>query len=184
MIIQDIVKQILYDKPQIYHLPLEHSYQVIKELRSSGFDILIDLCGNDFLDREKRFEVVYNLMNIRSNSRIILKVSLSINQEISTISDLYFSAAWYEREAFDMYGISFNNLKDHRRILTDYGFVGHPMRKDFPVTGYVQIKYDESLQKIVSEPVDLEQEYREFDFSSSWKGIEPNLPGDEKASKS
>ena len=145
------------------------------------FQQLIDLCGVDFPDRSSRFEVVYQLLSITKNWRICLRVIT--NQDVLTVSDIYKSAGWYEREAWDLYGINFIGHPDLRRILTDYGFEGHPLRKDFPLFGNVEVRYDEKLARIIQEPVsltanNLTQEYRNFDFRSPWHG---RLPGDEKA---
>ena len=155
-----------------------------KQLR---FTILTDLFAADFPNREKRFEIVYNLLSLENNKRIIIKTHLDDGEEIHTASNIFSAATWYEREVFDMFGVTFTGSPDMRRILTDYGFVGHPLRKDFPVTGHVQVKYDETLQKVVYESVSLDQDFREFDFMSPWQGpnyVLPNvLPGDEKATK-
>ena len=155
-----------------------------KQLR---FTILTDLFAADFPNREKRFEIVYNLLSLENNKRIIIKTHLDDGEEIHTASSIFSAATWYEREVFDMFGVTFTGSPDMRRILTDYGFVGHPLRKDFPVTGHVQVKYDETLQKVVYESVSLDQDFREFDFMSPWQGpnyVLPNvLPGDEKATK-
>ena len=145
------------------------------------FTVLTDLFGADFPDRKKRFEIVYNLLSLEYNERIIVKIHVADNEEVPSISEVFLAAGWYEREAFDMYGVVFSGSPDPRRILTDYGFVGHPLRKDFPLTGHVQVKYDETLQKIVYEPVNLGQDYRNFDFISPWQGPNYILPGDEKA---
>ncbi len=153
----------------------------IKQSTDLRFTILTDLFAVDFLDRSKRFEIVYNLLSLKLNERIIIKVHIEENESVPSVTKIFSVACWYEREAFDMYGVNFSDSHDLRRILTDYGFVGHPLRKDFPLTGYVQVKYDQILEKVVYEPVKLDQEYREFDFSSDWKGPTYLLPGDEKA---
>ena len=159
-------------------------FKTDKQLR---FTILTDLFAADFPNREKRFEIVYNLLSLENNKRIIIKTHLDDGEEIHTASSIFSAATWYEREVFDMFGVTFTGSPDMRRILTDYGFVGHPLRKDFPVTGHVQVKYDETLQKVVYESVSLDQDFREFDFMSPWQGpnyVLPNvLPGDEKATK-
>jgi NADH-quinone oxidoreductase subunit C len=148
------------------------------------FTILTDLFAADFINRKKRFEVVYSLLSLKLNQRIIFKVFLSENETLSSISNIYQAANWYEREVYDMFGVEFDNSPDMRRILTDYGFKGHPLRKDFPLAGHLQVKYDSKLEKVVYEPVSLEQEFRNFDFASPWGGPSTNiLPGDEKASK-
>jgi len=162
---------------------IEKTLSKLKTEKTLRFTILTDLFGADFPNREKRFEIVYNLLSLENNERIIIKTHLDDSQEISTISSIFSAATWYEREVFDMFGIIFTGSPDLRRILTDYGFVGHPLRKDFPVTGHVQVKYDESLQKVVYESVSLDQDFREFDFMSPWHSPKYILPGDEKATK-
>ncbi|MFQ3307301.1 MAG: NADH-quinone oxidoreductase subunit C [Candidatus Midichloriaceae bacterium] len=147
------------------------------------FKILLDICGVDYPDREKRFEVVYHLLSIENNLRLRIKVSVDESEFLPSINDIYSSANWYEREAWDMYGILFYGNDDLRRILTDYGFSGHPMRKDFPLSGHVEIKYDVEKEKVIYEPVKLVQEYRDFNFQSPWEGEKYLLPGDEKANK-
>ncbi|HXC92101.1 MAG TPA: NADH-quinone oxidoreductase subunit C [Stellaceae bacterium] len=146
------------------------------------FTILCDICGVDFPDRPLRFEVVYNLLSMRHNQRIRVKLETDENDPVPTATGLFSSAGWWEREAWDLYGIYFADNPDLRRILTDYGFEGHPMRKDFPLTGYVELRYDEQQKRVVYEPVRLQQEFRSFDFLSPWEGMDKILPGDEKAS--
>jgi NADH-quinone oxidoreductase subunit C len=153
----------------------------LKESKDLRFTILTDLFAADFPDRPKRFEVVYNLLSLKLNKRILIKVEASEEDVIPSITKIFSAACWYERETYDMYGINFSGSHDVRRLLTDYGFKGHPLRKDFPLYGYVQVKYDNTQEKVVYEPVKLEQEYRHFDFSSSWEGPNYKLPGDEKA---
>ena len=145
------------------------------------FKILVDLCGNDWPQREKRFDVVYHLLSLAKNMRIRVKVLAGEGEAIKSCIALYPAAGWFEREAFDMYGIAFENNPDLRRILTDYGFSGYPLRKDFPLTGYVELRYDEELKRVVYQPVQLVQEFRDFDFMSPWEGAPHILPGDEKA---
>jgi len=158
--------------------------QFVKEHEALRFTILTDLFGADFPERLERFEVVYSLLSLKLNKRLLFKINLEENQSTPSIAAIFSAACWYEREAFDMYGIEFEGCPDMRRILTDYGFVGHPLRKDFPLTGHVQVRYDEKLEKVIYEPVSLEQEFRNFDFSSPWQGKEgQKLPGDEKATK-
>ena len=147
------------------------------------FQQLVDICGVDYPEREKRFEVVYNLLSLKHNQRIRIKVRCDEATAIPSASKIYSSAGWFEREAWDLYGIWFADHPDLRRILTDYGFDGHPMRKDFPLTGYVELRYDETQKRVVYEPVKLVQEFRYFDFLSPWEGINRQLPGDEKATK-
>ncbi|RZJ25289.1 MAG: NADH-quinone oxidoreductase subunit C [Brevundimonas sp.] len=148
-----------------------------------GFQQLVDLCGVDFPDREERFEVVYHLLSLTRNVRIRVKVSTDETRPVPSVIPVYPNADWFEREAFDMYGMLFSGHPDLRRLLTDYGFQGHPLRKDFPMTGYVEVRYDEEQKRVVYEPVKLTQEFRNFDFLSPWEGAEypaPVLPGDEK----
>ena len=140
----------------------------IKESNDLRFTILTDLFAADFPLRSHRFEVVYSLLSLKLNKRVLFKIELDEEHLAPSIVHLFSAACWYEREAFDMFGISFDGCPDMRRILTDYGFIGHPLRKDFPVTGHLQVKYDEKLEKVVYEPVLLEQEFRNFDFSSPW----------------
>lgn len=142
---------------------------------------MIDLTAVDYPEREKRFEIIYNLLSIRYNTRIVVKVLAAEDEVVPTAVPIYSAANWFEREVWDMYGVFFSDHPDLRRILTDYGFAGHPQRKDFPLTGYVEVRYDEEKKRVVYEPVKLDQEYRTFDFSSPWQGTEYVLPGDEKA---
>jgi NADH-quinone oxidoreductase subunit C len=155
----------------------------IKQSEDLRFSILTDLFAADFLERPKRFEVVYNLLSLKLNERVIIKIAAEENELVPSITNIFSAAGWYEREVYDMYGVNFAGSADLRRILTDYDFVGHPLRKDFPLTGYLQVKYDEVLKKVVYEPVKLDQPYREFDFSSNWTSPIYQLAGDEKASK-
>ena len=146
-----------------------------------AFSVLVDICGVDHPDRPDRFDVVYNLLSLRHNRRIRLKLETDEEKPVPTATGLYSAAGWYEREAWDLYGIYFADHPDLRRILTDYGFEGHPLRKDFPLTGYVELRYDEDQKRVVYEPVRLKQEFRSFDFLSPWEGMNHVLPGDEKA---
>ena len=145
------------------------------------FKVLLDICGVDYPEREKRFEVVYHLQSLRLNQRIRVKVECNESDIIPSVSGVYSSANWYEREAWDLFGIMFSDHPDLRRLLTDYGFDGHPLRKDFPLTGYVEVRYDEEQKRVVYEPVKLTQAFRSFDFMSPWEGAKYILPGDEKA---
>ena len=145
------------------------------------FKQLVDLCGVDYPDREMRYEVVYNLLSMSQNHRVRVKVAAGEGMPVPSISSVFSAAGWYEREAWDLYGIFFSNHPDLRRILTDYGFEGHPLRKDFPLTGYVELRYDEDQKRVVYEPVKQAQEFRKFDFMSPWEGMGAILPGDEKA---
>lgn len=144
------------------------------------FTTLIDITAVDYPGRDKRFEVVYFFLSMTLNQRIRVKINVMDGETVDTITTLYSTANWSEREVFDMYGIKFANHPDLRRLLTDYGFEGHPLRKDFPTTGYVEMRYDETEKRCIYEPVTLTQEYRQFDFMSPWEGAEYILPGDEK----
>ena len=146
------------------------------------FSILCDICGVDYPDRPQRFDVVYNLLSVSLNQRIRLKLETDEEQPVASATALYSSAGWWEREAWDLFGIFFSDHPDLRRILTDYGFEGHPLRKDFPLTGFVELRYDDDQKRVVYEPVRLKQEFRSFDFISPWEGMDRILPGDEKAS--
>jgi NADH-quinone oxidoreductase subunit C len=141
----------------------------------------IDICGADYPAREKRFDVVYHLLSPRHNQRIRVKVETDEMTPVPSLCGVFPAANWYEREAYDFYGILFTGHPDLRRILTDYGFEGHPLRKDFPLTGFVEVRYDDEQKRVVYEPVKLVQEFRNFDFLSPWEGTEYVLPGDEKA---
>ena len=143
------------------------------------FTTLIDICGADYPERERRFDVVYHLLSMQLNHRIRIKTETDEQTPVVSVASLFPGADWYEREAFDMYGILFSGHPDLRRILTDYGFQGHPLRKDFPLTGHVEVRYDVEQQRVIYEPVKLMQGYRNFDFLSPWEGM--TLPGDEKA---
>ncbi|OFE21553.1 NADH-quinone oxidoreductase subunit C [Brucella canis] len=142
---------------------------------------LTDISGVDYPQREKRFDVVYQLLSPRQNQRIRVKVQADEDTLVPSAVPVFFGAEWYEREAYDMYGILFSGHPDLRRILTDYGFEGHPLRKDFPLTGFVEVRYNDELKRVVYEPVQLRQEFRNFDFLSPWEGTDYVLPGDEKA---
>ena len=148
-----------------------------------GFISMIDICGVDWPQREKRFDVVYHLLSPKQNLRIRVKVAVADGESVPSTTSVYKGAEWFEREAWDMYGIPFSGHADLRRLLTDYGFEGHPLRKDFPTTGYVEVRYDDAAKRVVYEPVELKQEFRNFDFMSPWEGTEYVLPGDEKAAK-
>lgn len=155
----------------------------LKQSEELRFTILTDLFAADFLNRLKRFEVTYNLLSLKLNKRILIKIAVGEDESVPSITKIFSASCWYEREIYDMFGVKFSGSHDLRRLLTDYDFNGFPLRKDFPLTGYVQVKYDALQAKVVYEPVKLEQEYREFDFSSNWQGPSYVLPGDEKARK-
>jgi len=157
---------------------------VLRFLRDDGqsmFVNLTDVCGVDWPGRVRRFDVVYHLLSPRQNMRVRVKVQASEETLIPSATSVYPGADWFEREAYDMYGILFSGHPDLRRLLTDYGFEGHPLRKDFPTTGYVEVRYDDEAKRVVYEPVKLAQEFRQFDFQSPWEGTDYELPGDEKA---
>ncbi len=160
---------------------------VLKFLRDDilcRYTQLIDLTAVDYPERAKRFDIVYHLLSLHHNTRIRVKAELGEDETIPSAIEIYPCANWFEREAFDMYGVVFAKHPDLRRILTDYGFEGYPLRKDFPLTGHVQVKYDDQEKRVVYEPVTLVQEYRNFDYLSPWEGASYVLPGDEKAKKS
>jgi NADH-quinone oxidoreductase subunit C len=161
--------------------------RVLKFLRDDSnclFKMLIDVCGVDYPDRDPRFDAVYHLLSLKHNYRIRVKAGVAEDAAIPSVVGVFSSAGWFEREAYDMYGIFFDGNPDLRRLLTDYGFEGHAFRKDFPLTGYVEVRYDEAQKRVVYEPVRLAQEFRSFDFLSPWEGmLQQRLPGDEKAGK-
>lgn len=156
--------------------------RMLRDDKRGQFEILIDLCGVDYPHRAQRFDVVYHLLSPRLNLRLRVKITASEDTQVPSAIPVFPNADWYEREAYDMYGILFAGHPDLRRLLTDYGFQGHPLRKDFPLTGYVEVRYDDEKKRVVYEPVKLTQDFRTFDFESPWEGTTYNLPGDEKAS--
>ncbi|MBT4880091.1 MAG: NADH-quinone oxidoreductase subunit C [Alphaproteobacteria bacterium] len=143
----------------------------LRDTPQGFFKQLVDICGVDYPDRHPRFQVVYNLLSVKNNLRIRVVLETSEADPVPSVASVFSSANWWEREAWDMYGIQFSDHPDLRRLLTDYGFEGHPLRKDFPLTGYVEVRYDEEQKRVVYSPVELPQEYRTFDFSSPWEGI-------------
>jgi len=145
------------------------------------FKQLSDIAGVDYPERAKRFDVVYHLLSYQNNVRIRVKIETDEDTPVPSVNEVFPAANWYEREAWDLYGIYFSGHPDLRRLLTDYGFSGHPLRKDFPVTGFVEVRYSEEQKRVVYEPVTLTQDFRSFDFMSPWEGAEYVLPGDEKA---
>jgi len=161
----------------------ERIVEVLDRLKAEPFRFhqLIDICGADYPMRARRFDVVYHLLSLTQNIRLRVKVQTDEAVPVPSVRSVYPNADWYERETFDMYGVLFSNHPDLRRLLTDYGFEGHPLRKDFPMTGHVEVRYDEEQKRVVYEPVKLVQEYRKFDFLSPWEGAQYVLPGDEKA---
>ncbi|ACM00689.1 NADH-quinone oxidoreductase subunit C [Cereibacter sphaeroides] len=157
---------------------------LVEFLRSDAscrFSSLVDITAIDHPERPARFDVVYHFLSMYQNQRIRLKMQVREDETVASIHSVHPSANWFEREVFDMFGILFTGHPDLRRILTDYGFRGHPMRKDFPTTGYTEVRYDEVQKRVVYEPVKLVQEYRQFDFLSPWEGADYILPGDDKA---
>jgi len=162
----------------------EKIVELVTFLRDSSdfrFIQLVDICGVDYPERINRFDVVYHLLSLHKNCRVRIKIETDENEAVPSLVDVYPAANWNEREAFDMYGISFSGHPDLRRILTDYGFSGYPLRKDFPTTGYVEVRYDDEEKRVVYEPVKLTQDFRTFDFLSPWEGAKYVFPGDEKA---
>ena len=162
----------------------ESIVKVLTYLRDHGdylFKQLIDICAVDYPERRQRFEVVYHLLSLRYNQRLRLKIFTDEATSVPSVTSVYSAANWWEREAWDLFGISFENHPDLRRLLTDYGFEGHPLRKDFPLTGYVEVRYDDAQKRVVYDKVQLPQAYRDFDTLSPWEGMNRQLPGDEKA---
>ncbi|RZO35458.1 MAG: NADH-quinone oxidoreductase subunit C [Rhodospirillaceae bacterium] len=155
--------------------------KLVRDDSNCLFKTLIDITAVDFPERGERFEIVYNLLSLSHNQRIRVKVSADENTPVPSMVPLFSAAGWFEREVWDMFGVFFTDHPDLRRMLTDYGFEGHPLRKDFPLTGYVEVRYDEEQKRVVYEPVTLTQDFRSFDFMSPWEGAEYILPGDEKA---
>ena len=178
-----VTTSIAFDELTI-HADRSNIIQVLRFLRddpSCRFVCFIDICGVDYPSRENRFDVVYHLLSPYQNTRVRVKVQTDEDTPVPSAVDVFPAANWFEREAFDLYGILFSGHPDLRRILTDYGFAGYPLRKDFPVTGHVEVRYDDEKKKVVYEPVKLVQEFRNFDYLSPWEGTEYVLPGDEKA---
>ena len=147
-----------------------------------AFRCFIDICGVDYPQRARRFDVVYHLLSLRHNMRVRVKVQTDVATPVPSAIPVFPAANWFERETYDLYGILFSGHPDLRRLLTDYGFEGHPLRKDFPLTGFVEVRYDQDQARVVYEPVQLTQEFRNFDFLSPWEGTDYVLPGDEKTS--
>jgi NADH-quinone oxidoreductase subunit C len=167
----------------VIHTDRDSLVGVLETLRDDprfAFEQLMDICGVDWPQRPERFDVVYNLLSVSLNHRIRVIVTTDETSAVPSVCGLWPCATWWEREAYDLFGITFSGQSDLRRILTDYGFVGHPLRKDFPLTGYVEVRYDEERRQVIYEPVKLTQDYRRFDFISPWEGM-TILPGDEKA---
>jgi NADH-quinone oxidoreductase subunit C len=154
--------------------------EFLKADQTCKFSTLVDITAIDYPEREARFDLVYHFLSMYQNHRLRVRCAVREDESVASVTDVFPAANWFEREVFDMYGILFSGHPDLRRILTDYGFRGYPLRKDFPTTGYVEVRYDEAEKRVVYEPVRLVQEYRQFDFMSPWEGAEYILPGDEK----
>ncbi len=153
----------------------------LRDDQNCQFKQLVDLTAVDYPDREARFTVVYNLLSLRHNQRVRIKTAVAEGATLASVVGVFSSANWLEREVWDLFGVAFSGHPDLRRILTDYGFEGHPLRKDFPLTGHVEVRYDDEQKRVVYEPVKLVQEFRDFDYLSPWEGTDYVLPGDEKA---
>jgi NADH-quinone oxidoreductase subunit C len=167
---------------QVHRETIVDAVRLLHDDPETRFVSIVDVCGADYPERDERFDVVYHLLSPYKNVRIRLKVHTDDEIPVPSITPVFPGAVWYEREAYDLFGILFAGNPDLRRILTDYGFDGHPLRKDFPTTGYVEVRYDEERKRVVYEPVKLAQEFRQFDFLSPWEGTDYVLPGDEKKS--
>ena len=162
---------------------IEEMLRFLRDDPACRFTTLIDICGVDYPQRADRFEVVYHLLSMHLNQRIRVKLSTDEETPVASVHEIFPVADWFEREAFDMYGIVFSDHPDLRRLLTDYGFEGYPLRKDFPLSGHVEVRWDEEQKRVVYEPVQLVQEFRDFDFLSPWEGAKYIIPGDEKANR-
>ena len=170
----------------VLRIPASSVQQVLAALRDdkyAAFNQLSDMTAVDYPERPERFELVYQLLSMRNNMRLRLLAAIGEGQAAPSATTVYSAANWAEREVWDMFGIFFAGHPDLRRLLTDYGFEGHPLRKDFPLTGHVEVRYDDTLRRVVNEPVSLVQEFRDFDFLSPWEGMQAQIPGDEKAGK-
>lgn len=186
----DVISSVVEGDDVVVHVQRPSIAKVLKFLRDDSncqFTQLVDLCGVDYPEREERFEVVYHLLSMTQNLRVRVKVAAAEDTPVPTVAGVFSCADWFEREVWDMYGVFFLDHPDLRRILTDYGFDGHAQRKDFPLTGYVEVRYDETQKRVIYEPVKLTQDFRTFDFTSPWEGAEhahkQMLPGDEKATE-
>ena len=171
----------------VFNVTRESIVKVLTFLRDDvncQFKMLMELCGVDYPEREDRFDIVYCLLSLTLNQRVRIKIQTNTRSAVPSVASVYSAANWWEREAWDLFGIYFSDHPDLRRILSDYGFEGHPLRKDFPLTGYVALRYDDEQKRVVYEPVKLSQEFRNFDFLSPWEGVQEILPGDEKVAKS
>jgi len=170
-----------YDEINIKKNDILKTIQFLKEDQNLQYNQLIDLTAIDYPSRKNRFDVVYILLSMTQNKRVIIKTSLKEDENIESITSIHKAADWYERECYDLFGLKFLNHPDLRRIMTDYNFEGHPLRKDFPLTGHTEVRYDDLEKKVVYEPVKLTQEYRNFDYMSPWEGLDSNLIGDDKS---
>lgn len=162
---------------------IDEALMRLRDSIQTGFVCLIDIAGADYPEREKRFDIVYHLLSPTLNQRLRVRVMTNEDTPVASVTSVFPGADWYEREAYDLYGVLFSGHPDLRRLLTDYGFEGHPLRKDFPLTGFVEVRYDDEAKRVIYEPVSLRQEFRDFDFLSPWEGTEYALPGDEKAAE-
>ena len=178
IIFKDNYDEIIIDKEDILKTINE-----LKGNQSLKYDQLIDLTAIDYPSREKRFDIVYILLSMTQNKRVVVKTSVKENDNVESITFIHKAADWYERECYDLFGIKFLKHPDLRRIMTDYNFEGHPLRKDFPLTGHTEVRYDDFEKKVIYEPVKLTQEYRNFDYMSPWEGLDNNLIGDDKSKK-
>lgn len=179
----DLAKSSVEKGELIIHVSRAHIAEILLKLRdnpATAMNQLMDICGVDYPERPERFDVVYNLLSLKHNLRLRVKVQTDEVTPVPSVVSVYSAAGWFERECWDLYGVAFSGNPDLRRILTDYGFEGHPLRKDFPLTGYVEVRYDDEQKRVVYEPVKLVQDFRNFDFLSPWEGM---LWGDEKAVK-
>lgn len=164
-----------------------HSETIVKVMTflrddvNCQFKVLLDVCGVDYPERDERFDIIYNLLSMTHNQRVRVKTRTNEKKPVPSVVSVFRSANWWEREAWDLLGIYFSGHPDLRRILTDYGFEGHPLRKDFPLSGYVEVRYDDEKKRVVYEPVKMAQDFRNFDFMSPWEAMDAPLPGDEKA---
>ena len=170
-----------YDEINIDKKDIIMTIQELKRNQNLKYDQLIDLTAIDYPSRERRFDIVYILLSMSQNKRLVVKTSIKEEENIDSICSIHISANWYERECYDLFGIKFLNHPDLRRIMTDYNFEGHPLRKDFPLTGHTEVRYDDLEKKVIYEPVKLTQEYRNFDYMSPWEGLENKLIGDNKS---
>ena len=181
---KDIINIKEYEKLIEIECDKNNILSLLKKLKENNdfiFDQLLDITAVDNPSRERRFDLIYIIQSLKKNKKLILKTSLKENDSIETITSVYKAADWYERECYDLFGIEFTNHPDLRRIMTDYNFEGHPLRKDFPLTGHTEVRYDDLEKKVIYEPVKLSQEFRDFDSESPWEGMKNNLIGDEKS---